>query len=346
MSKCDLRIEIDRDPPHYQPGETLRGEVVIEVNADCPCKALSAQFGWRTHGKGNTDEGEPEKLLLGSFDWQAGQTHRVPFSFLLPRGPVSYHGHLINVDWYVNARADIPWAIDPKAERDVLLLPAPAEREAQEGYRSAPKRVAQPHVLGTGPKSAQSLRVKLFGAAVFVAFIWFFFGDMLFENGQPNWVLFVFFGFALFIFGRMLYKDVRNLASQQKLGDLEIVTKPDVVTRGEAITLHTVLAPKSDLTVNAVSATLVGKEIAVSGSGTRKKTHTHNLCSRRVELGRDLQLAKGERHELTGQLKVPKDAAPTFRADDNDVRWEVVVDVDIKDWPDFEQVREIEVHPS
>ena len=33
MSKCDLRIELERDPPHYRPGEPIRGEVVADGTA-------------------------------------------------------------------------------------------------------------------------------------------------------------------------------------------------------------------------------------------------------------------------------------------------------------------------
>ncbi|MCP4500914.1 MAG: hypothetical protein GY822_13215 [Deltaproteobacteria bacterium] len=31
-------------------------------------------------------------------------------------GPLTYRGELLNVDWFLKARADIPWALDPKAE--------------------------------------------------------------------------------------------------------------------------------------------------------------------------------------------------------------------------------------
>ncbi len=121
MSKCKLSIRLEDQGRVHLPGDALRGELVVEVNGPCDCRALSLWVGWRTHGKGNRVEGRVEDLSLLLEELMRGVSHRHPFEFRLPAGPVTYHGKLLNVDWHVGARADIPWAIDPKAEADFVL---------------------------------------------------------------------------------------------------------------------------------------------------------------------------------------------------------------------------------
>lgn len=125
MSKCDLTIVLDRENRRYAGGDRITGVLRVQVNAACTCKALSISLGWRTHGKGNRDIGTPADLVLFEGEWQPGKTHEYDFEFLVPDGPATYHGRVLNLDWYLNARADIPWAIDPKAEEEVLLVPGP-----------------------------------------------------------------------------------------------------------------------------------------------------------------------------------------------------------------------------
>ena len=108
MSKCDLRIELDGGRT-YHPGDTVRGEVVVEVNARCECESLTLTREWRTHGRGNRDTGGEESTVIYRGTWYPGETHRYPFETTLPAdGPLSYRGHYRNVDWYLSARADVP----------------------------------------------------------------------------------------------------------------------------------------------------------------------------------------------------------------------------------------------
>ena len=107
----------------YVGGEVVRGEVVVRVEKETTCKSLMIEVGWSTHGRGNraSDDVFEENLFIGS--WQPGE-YRYPFEATLPHGPYTYHGHYLNVDWYAEARADVPWAFDPKDEVDFELIPS------------------------------------------------------------------------------------------------------------------------------------------------------------------------------------------------------------------------------
>jgi hypothetical protein len=345
MSKCDLTITLDREPPHYAPGEKVSGKLTVGVNEPCRCDALTVDLLWRTHGKGNKDAGTPNHELLGTFDWTPGEMHEHAFSFTLPQGPVSYHGHIVNVDWYAEARADVPWAIDPKAQQDLLLLPLPARSEASAAYRAGPRRVAQPHVIGDRARK-DSPKVKIFVVVVMLAFFLFFFGSQLVVDGSPNVILMGFFVVLLGFSAKILWSDVRNFAAKQKVGELKIETDPAEATRGESLRVRAWFVPRSEGRVKRVWATLQGEEVAISGSGTNRTTHRHPLGKVESEMCGAMAFVREQPIDLVCELRVPEDAAPSFRSGDNRVEWSVVVHVDIEGWPDLEQAVEIDVYPS
>lgn len=347
MSSCDLSLELDRNPPVYRPGDQVRGKLHVFVNDSCQCDALTVTLQWRTHGKGNKDKGPEDILPLGVFRWLPGESSVHDFAFTLPSGPVTYHGQIVNVDWYLLARADVPWAIDPKIEQDIVLLPAPPETNASTTYRGGPQLTARTHDLGPGSKAKpQALWMKAGAVALFHAFFLVFFGSHLMEDGQPNWVLMAFYTVALVMTGKMLWPDVRNLTAKRKLGDIRITADPPDVMRGQSLTIRAGLEPLSRARLAGVTASLIGEEVAVSGSGTSRTTHRHPLATVKQEMSGALQLFPGQPVELTCTLKVPDDAPPTFRSSDNDVRWRVAVHFDIEGWPDLEEVVDVTVMPS
>ncbi len=157
MSKCDLSIELESGAVRYQPGDVVRGHVLVDVDAECTCKKLNVVLQWRTPGsdvrdrdkgeplkqtpfkgvykklKGvlqwhlpgggvrNRDKGEPLKQTLFEGVWRPGEQQGYPFEFTVPDGPLSYHGEILNVDWHITATADIPRAFDQKAEAEIFV---------------------------------------------------------------------------------------------------------------------------------------------------------------------------------------------------------------------------------
>ena len=98
MSKCDLSIELTDGKRTYQIGEIVRGAVHVAVDADCSCDKLTLTHQWQTHGRGNRARGEENKQVLFEGQWRAGESASYPFEFEVPAGPLTFHGHLLNVD--------------------------------------------------------------------------------------------------------------------------------------------------------------------------------------------------------------------------------------------------------
>ena len=132
---------LDRADRRYRIGEVVAGRVEVRVDADCTCNGLEVTRLWATHGKGNRAQGAEESQTLFTGTWRAGETHDYEFRFTIPPGPLTYHGEYLNVDHYIQATADIPWAFDPSAEEELLEPEVIGRgREEQEGEEEAPRR--------------------------------------------------------------------------------------------------------------------------------------------------------------------------------------------------------------
>ena len=109
-----LRIKFGRSDRTYRFGERVTGWVMIQTPRGQECKRIQLKTFWRTHGKGNRDEGEPRVVTLHSGPLPDPVPHLFEFEFSAPPGPFTYHGRYLNVDHYVEAQVDLPWARDPK----------------------------------------------------------------------------------------------------------------------------------------------------------------------------------------------------------------------------------------
>ncbi|MBC8043946.1 MAG: hypothetical protein IAF08_10940, partial [Rhizobacter sp.] len=105
MSKCNLTMTFSSPDRTYTAGKSVRGTLNVVVNESMTCKKLMLRSEWRTHGKGNVTTGALQEIALtGEEEWGAGTVKSFPFEFAIPAaGPVTYHGHYLNVDWYVAA---------------------------------------------------------------------------------------------------------------------------------------------------------------------------------------------------------------------------------------------------
>lgn len=124
MSKCDLQIKFDREDRTYAGGETVTGRVYIRINNSMKSNGVTLTHQWRTHGRGNVSGGTKETVELeDARSYSPGEELEFSFSLRSPTYPVTYHGTMLNVDHYVSVEVNVPWAFDPKAEEDYVLVP-------------------------------------------------------------------------------------------------------------------------------------------------------------------------------------------------------------------------------
>ena len=103
----ELEVIFDRKDRLYKFGEVISGKVVLRPETDSTYSKIWITYHWRTHGQGNRDGGNDREVILAEEDIsrKSGECMELPFRFDAPNGPVTYHGHLLNVDWYLTAHA-------------------------------------------------------------------------------------------------------------------------------------------------------------------------------------------------------------------------------------------------
>ena len=104
--------------------------------------------------------------------------------------------------------------------------------------------------------------------------------------------------------------------------------------------------PRRGTTINAITASLVGSEVCVSGSGSNRTTHTNKFFDEKQVLQEATKLQAGSRQEFNLKFQVPGDVPYSFDLSDNDLKWEINVRVDIPRWPDWTKSLKILILPG
>lgn len=324
MSKCDLRIEFDRADRTYRGGEEVTGTVHVQVNRDVRCDGMLVEHFWQTHGRGNTATGPKQTNVLFKGDWRAGQALSYPFRFQVPHGPPTYHGNHLNVDHYINARVDVPWAIDPKHKEEYVLLPGDAE------YGNLPA----PH----GQQQKLKQQFAKFGPPVGVAML--VLGALFFPLFFPCGIILILLGCIV------LFAALRKSLAEKKIGEVDLRFGSLRVAPGGAVRLEIGFTPRKSSALGGITAKLLAVEQCVSGSGTNKTTHTHKLHEQTVTLAQQGQLVAGEPIRLDAPIPIPETGAFSFSASDNELTWSLEVRIDIPMWPDWVEKRVLTVRPA
>jgi hypothetical protein len=321
MSKCDLEIVFDRPNRTYRGGDELSGTVHVQVNQDVRCDGLVVEHFWQTHGQGNTATGPKQSSVVFQGDLQAGQAYSFPFRFTVPDGPPTYHGHYLNVDHYIHARVDIPWAIDPKLKEEYLLLPGDSECG-----NLPPDRNQQPRVGRQFLKLGLPIGVAMIVGGVLVLF--------------PCGIVLIPLGCLV------VFLALRQSLAEKRIGKVELTLGSLRVAPGGEVPLALSFTPRQSCTLNGITAHLLAIEQCVSGSGTNKSTHTHKVHQRRITLAGQGQLTAGQPVQVKTAVPIPQTNAFSFSASDNDLIWTLEVRIDIPLWPDWVEKRVLTVRPA
>ena len=322
MSKCDVSLVLDRANRTFRPGEEVTGTVHVRVNRDVKCDAVLLEHFWQTHGRGNKASGNKATSVLHRGALQAGEALSFPFSLIAPNGPPTYHGHYLNVDHYLNARVDVPWAIDPKQKEEYILLPG------AETWDNLPKMAG---ILGReeGMKRLSNAGLPIgIGLLVVGTLILFPCGIVLIPAGLI-----------------VLFLALRKRMAESKVGVVKVDFGPLQAPPGGKLPLEMEFTPRQTSRLNRIIAKLKGEEKCVSGSGTNKTTHTHKLHEQTVALMSEGDVTAGRRIQVRAEIDVPQTGAFTFSASDNEVNWSLEVRVDIPLWPDWTDKRTVIVRP-
>ncbi|MBC7964594.1 MAG: hypothetical protein H7Z17_01615, partial [Fuerstia sp.] len=262
--------------------------------------------------------------LEAARSYSPGGEHVLSFSLLAPAHPVTYHGTMINVDHYVTVQMNVPWAFNPKAEEDYVL--APGEPPAHfVGSRNA--------IIALTPAAGASSIVGKVVLGIIVAA-----------------VLMAVAVFALFLLPIILliagFIWFRRKALAGRLGEVKLSIPHVVVAPGEQWTARIQFQPRKQFRINSIGLTLLGKESATSGSGTKAKTHTHKILEQKLVVRANDMLTAGEPVSEEFTLAFPATDAFSLELSDNKIQWTAIVRIDIPAFPDWSKTQPLQIVPE
>lgn len=324
MADCTLALIIDQEGPHVA-GQKLSGRLEVRAHGEVRFDHSRVTLKYRTSGRGSVDEGGELPSMGEGMIASAGETLEIPFDFVVPSEPVTLHGELITLQWFVHAELAIPWAFDPNVEEEIVVVPAPREATAGGGYRDPPRRLAEEG--GAAPATAPNTGATavVFGVfalfSVFMILRWKSAGNGTFHVIQIVVVLF----FLSITLWRFAGRDILNRLAAKGIGTPQVDIGPGRIPRGESIDVAVTLAPPGTVTLERVQAVLRCVEKASSGSGKNRSTKTFTAHTEDVTLVEDIEVKAGSSRTFQGKLRIPDAAHPTLALRDNKVEWEVSV---------------------
>ncbi len=319
MAKCDLSIELDDPNGIHHGGGKITGTVHVNATGDVRCKALEVKSIWRTHGRGNVDQGVIDRATVFQGEWVANERQSYRFELKIGDWPPTYHGNYLSVDHYVEATADIPWAFDPKTRRSFSMSPTCGPDGA----------TAQRETAGS------ALAGKIFGSVFIVVFVGIFLLTPVGWIGLP-FLFLISFGIWLF----------RSFLPKRALGTVECSLTEDNVHPGGKLSGTLQFTPRKALKINGVTMNFHATEKCVSGSGSNRKTHTHSVFKKTEILEPQTTLPANQSCKYDFEIDVPDDTPYSMDLKDNDLIVGVDLRIDIPRWPDWTRKFPLLVVPS
>jgi hypothetical protein len=322
MAACDLRIELDEPRKVYAGGETISGAVLVKCEAPVKCNGLELTTYWGTHGRGNIASGDIDHQTLFQGEWDANQEYRYPFSLKIAAWPPTYYGTYLNVSHSVRARAKLPWKSDPQTEAEftVVSLTAPEDLKP---------------TVGTPKKS--SLLGWIVG--------WIF-GAILLLILIPLLGMLLVVLIPLAAIGGATYWFFRVFLPSQLTGSIECTVEPKRVAAGQTVQGQLRFTPKRNMSINGIQWTMACVEKCSSGSGSNRKTYSHDVLRQVQQLSGATQLRVGEPQAFNFSFSFPEDAPASLKFNDNELTWTCDLRIDIPKWPDWVKSIPVTVLPS
>ena len=347
-----LRITLADADRVYAPGEVVRGSFTVYAARDTHCRALTLTRRWKTHGDCDPAAGDQVSQVLFSGAWQAGEEATYPFAVALPGGPFTYHGHRLNLDWFLEVSADLGAGRFVTAETPVLLA-----AEASGTVRRH-RPVVAPSAGAFKPSS--DMRDSLRLAAAVIGFLW---GIILLglaailvgvRYGVPAEALGLGLTGAVGALG-VLFRVVRRGMAGRRLGAVDVMLEGQTYSLGtvrtaapgEELVCTVSFRPRGDVRLERIVARLEAQEEVVTvGSDGKQATlratvHAHEAVSTPMR-----DVARGEEVRETVRLPIPADAPYTFTAGQDRLVWTLSLRIEVPGWPDWFHQSAVMVRPE
>ena len=166
----------------------------------------------------------------------------------------------------------------------------------------------------------------------------------LFGPGPVEWVpFFILIPFALvgiFLVGFFF----RQLLITTGAGQTFVELSGHPLFPGEQYDL--LVSQAGRLRMNSLDVLLVCEEAATYRQGTNTRTETRRVFQRELFRRENFNIHRGLPLEEMCEMEIPVGMMHSFKSDNNEVNWKIVVAGDVNRWPDYERSFPIIVYPS
>jgi hypothetical protein len=163
-------------------------------------------------------------------------------------------------------------------------------------------------------------------------------------QGRPEWVLTLFVLPFAAVGLAIIYFFVRELLITTAIGPTQLEISDHPLRPGGRYQAY--VSQGGRLTINSLELSLVCDEVATYRQGTDTRTELARVYSQPLLQRRQVELLPQAAFEEQFDFAIPPQCMHSFKADHNEVRWELLVRGDIAGWPPFERAFPIVVIPS
>lgn len=325
-----LAIVLDEEGP-FRPGQKVRGAVEVHLDAPARCEGLALIREWRAHGKGEPFSGSSGTWELFVGDWEAGE-QRVPFTVKLPkRGPVTYHGELLQVDWYLRAEAELAPG-NLSAERTIEVRLPEDVRDLELVNDRRPDNYA-----------GAQLDLSCLATPLLTVALGLFYVAYRLRVEHPVWGLLCAV-LGLYLVGFVAFRAYMREYTEFRLGLL--VDLPERGSPGGTLPVEVTLLPRGAVVLERVQAKLLGFEFMAWKEGSAFQAERHVVFEEEQVLCEDVTLQSREPLELYATFQLPQDAPFSFHANGaKELVWQVDLAIDVAGRTDWADARVVVVGP-
>lgn len=369
MNTCTVRIDLDHDAPGtdaaapvYTPEDKLVGTAIITVLEPQRDVRVVLTRTWISQAHHTQSSGGEDVILLFEGDWLEPNTHRFPFIFHIPPGPYSYHGHLLDVDWVLEARVENASEALLCEQRKFILEASGNEREFIRGD-------LMPEALRAADLKKHSRRALQWVATMLLLLVGI---ALLYPNvaaiSGAHWSTLLGGLAAIILAAYLARRTLRRGDSAPSTGWSILPVRSDYEAEpGDSVSFVVELKPNFKTSTRRVTASLRGVEqiwknrkmpaeasdaphasASPEAANDAPQVERHHFFEEPVKI-EPMDAQDPEKHSKNTyrvRFRVPSDAPYSFYCPSASVTWAIEVHVDVGSWPDWRRDFPIIVRPN
>jgi len=163
-------------------------------------------------------------------------------------------------------------------------------------------------------------------------------------EGKPEWFLDVFLIPFVAVGIGLIFLFLRQFLVTTGIGPTMVEISDHPLAPGGQYRLF--VSQTGRLQVNSLVASLVCQEEATYRQGTDTRTETREVCREEVFRREAFDIQRGFPFEADIELTVPHGAMHSFKAEHNEIQWNLIVEGDIAGWPDYSRCFPVIIRPN